>query len=321
MSDGQVVREGQEQTGAAGVAAVEPAAAPEYSPVPVSIKTLLEAGAHFGHKAERWNPKMLPYIYGERNKIHIINLDITIEMWERARKFVLDIASRGGKVLMVGTKPQAREVIRSAALRCGSFYVNNRWLGGTMSNLSTIRNSVSRMKKLEELLRQAETPDSGIRLAKKERLEISRQLAKLEINLGGIRDMNKHPDVVFVVDINKESIAVAEALKLHIPVIALVDTNVDPSKIRFPIPCNDDAAGAIRLLVNGAADAVLEGRKMYEARLAEMESQQRREERHRPEPRPAPKAEAAAGEPAVEKRSRPGRGRGSSTSEGEAGAE
>jgi len=293
----------------------QPAAAPqpEYQPVPVTIKTLLEAGAHFGHKAERWNPKMLPYIYGARNKIHIINLDITLEMWEKARKFIVDITSRGGRLLLVGTKPQAREVIKSAADRCGAFYCNNRWLGGTMSNLTTIRNSVSRMKKLEELLRQAENPDSGVRLAKKERLAISRQLAKLEVNLGGIREMVKHPDVVFVVDINKESIAVAEALKLHVPVIAIVDTNVDPSKIRFPIPCNDDATGAIRLLVNGVADAALEGRRIYEARLAEMESQQRREERQpRVEhPRQAAPAggEAAPAEPAVEKRARPGRGK------------
>ncbi len=277
---------------------------PEYVPVPVNIRTMLEAGAHFGHKAERWNPKMLPFIFGVRNKIHIINLDITLEMWEKARRYVVDVTSRGGRLLMVGTKPQAREIIRAAAQRSGTFYVNNRWLGGTLSNLTTIRNSIARMKKLESLLEQTAQPDSGIRLSKKERLGISRQVEKLEVNLSGIRDMVKHPDVVFIVDINKESIAVAEALKLHIPVIAMVDTNVDPSKIRFPIPCNDDATGAIRLFVNAIADAAIEGRSIYEARLAEMEAtQQRREERHAEAVGDAP---AAAGEPGVVRRSRKG---------------
>jgi len=250
-----------------------------YTPVAVTIKSMLEAGAHFGHKAERWNPKMLPFIFGVRNKVHIINLDTTLEYWEKARKFVVDVTSRGGRLLLVGTKTQAHDIIKDAAERCGAHYVNNRWLGGTLSNLTTIRNSIARMEKLQGLLRQAENKEGGVRIAKKERLSMAKQLEKLSNNLGGIKDMVKQPDVVFIVDICKETIAVAESLKLHIPVIALVDTNADPSKIQFPIPSNDDASGAIKLFVNAIADAAIEGRAIYDAKMIEIEAAKREEAR------------------------------------------
>ena len=250
-----------------------------YSPVQVNIKTMLEAGAHFGHKAERWNPKMLPFIYGVRNRVHIINLDTTLEYWEKARKYIVDVTSRGGRVLFVGTKPQAREIIKEAAERCGAYYVNNRWLGGTLSNLTTIRNSIARMNKIQDLLQKAENKESGVRIAKKERMAMAKQLEKLTVNLGGIKDMVKQPDIVFIVDICKETIAVAESLKLHIPVIALVDTNTDPTKIQYPIPSNDDASGAIELFANAVSDAVNEGRKEYEAKMVEIDLA-RREEAH-----------------------------------------
>lgn len=283
-----------EETAAAVTEVVETAKEP-YVPVAVTIKTMLEAGAHFGHKAERWHPKMLPFIFGVRNKVHIINLDTTLEYWEKARKFVVDVTSRGGRILFVGTKPQAREAIKEAAERCGAYYVNNRWLGGTLSNLATIRNSISRMNKLQDLLRQAENKEGGVRIAKKERLAIAKQVEKLITNLGGIKDMVKPPEVVFIVDICKETIAVAESLKLHIPVIALVDTNVDPSKIKFPIPSNDDATGAIQLFANAIADAAIEGHKVYEARMTE-NNLTKREERAA--------SDDKGGEPVVERRGR-----------------
>jgi small subunit ribosomal protein S2 len=247
----------------------------DYVPVPVTLKTLLEAGAHYGHKVEKWNPKMLPYIFAERSKIHIINLDLTLKFWERARKFIVDIASRGGTVLFVGTKDQAREVIKDAAKRCSAYYVNHRWLGGTLSNFQTIKNSISRMRKLEELLQQADDKDSEIHLGKKEKLGITRQLAKLETNLGGIREMKKIPDLIFVIDINKEAIAVSEGIKLHVPIVGLVDTNTDPARVSFPIPSNDDATRTIVLFVNAVADAVKEGREAYNLRMLETEKVER----------------------------------------------
>ncbi|NLF24568.1 MAG: 30S ribosomal protein S2 [Deltaproteobacteria bacterium] len=278
---------------AANVATSDVSTVEPYVPVPITIRTLLDAGAHFGHKAEKWNPKMMPYIYGERNRIHIINLDTTIELWERARKFVLDVASRGGTVLFVGTKTQSRELVKEAAERCGSFYVNNRWLGGTLSNFETIRNSIVRMGKLEELLKSAEDKDSKIKLNKKERLNIARQLDKLAVNLRGIRSMNRIPDVIFAVDILKERIAVAEARKLRIPLVALVDTNVDPSEVAFPIPSNDDAVRTIKLFLNAVSDAVNEGRMIYQAKLVEIEAQRVKAQEKSQEYRNA-KAEASA---------------------------
>lgn len=238
----------------------------EKSGVDVSIKSLLDAGAHFGHQTERWNPKMLPYIFGERNGVHIINLDYTVRKWDIARKFILDRVSLGGTVLFVGTKPQSREIISREAKRSGSFFVTSRWLGGTLTNLQTIKHSIERMKKLEELLHAAEQPETKVRLAKKEKLSITRQLEKLDANIGGIRNMKKQPDVLFVVDIGKEDLSVAEARRLHIPVVALVDSNVNPDIVDFPIPSNDDATKTVELFCAAVADAVIEGTELYRTR-------------------------------------------------------
>ena len=235
--------------------------------LPVNLKTLLDAGAHYGHQTERWNPKMLPFIYSVKNNVHIINLDITLKAWEKASKFVHDVISRGGNILFVGTKAQARDLIRVEAEKCSGFFVTTRWLGGTLSNFQTIKNSIDRMRKYEDLLEQASQPDSKVNLHKKEKLTLSRELAKLNANLGGIRSMKRAPDVVFIVDINKEDIAVREARKLHIPVVALVDTNTDPTMIDFPIPSNDDSSRTIRLFTAAMAKIVLEAREQFEARL------------------------------------------------------
>jgi small subunit ribosomal protein S2 len=234
---------------------------------PITIKALMDAGAHYGHQTQRWNPKMLPYIFGARNGVHIINLDLTLKRWEMARKYIVDRVSLGGNVLFVGTKQQAKDIVREQATRCGAFYVASRWLGGCLSNFQTIKNSIERMRKLENLLADAAQENTKIRITKKERLDISRQVEKLEANLGGIRNMKKTPDVIFVVDIVKEAIVIAEANRLHIPVVALVDTNADPNGIAFPIPSNDDATRTIQLFLSAAADAVNEGRAIYQARF------------------------------------------------------
>lgn len=234
---------------------------------PITIRTLMDAGAHYGHQTQRWNPKMLPYVYGARNGVHIINLDLTLRKWEIARKYIVDRVSLGGNVLIVGTKQQAKDIVKEEANRCGAFFVSSRWLGGCLSNFQTIKNSIDRMRKLENLLAEANQENSKVRLAKKERLDISRQLEKLEANLGGIRNMKKVPDVIFVIDIVKEEIAIAEATRLHIPVVALVDTNGDPGKVAFPIPSNDDASRTLKLFMSALADAILEGRAIYGARF------------------------------------------------------
>ena len=236
-------------------------------PVAINVKTLLEAGAHFGHQTPKWNPRMTPFIYGARNGVHVINLDITMKQWERARKFIVDISAQGGNVLFVGTKQQAREIVKGEAERCGAYSVTSRWLGGTLSNFQTLKNSINRMKKLEELVGAAEAEGSKYNLSKKEKGRIRKTLDKLSATLGGIRSMKKPADLIFVVDINKEDIAIAEALRLHIPVVALVDTNTDPTKIAFPVAANDDAAKTIRLFAAGVADAILEGKAAYEARV------------------------------------------------------
>ena len=250
---------------ASSSAPVTSPAAP-FVPTPITIKSLLEAGAHFGHQTQRWNPKMLPYIYAARNGIHIINLDITMRLWLRARKYIVDTASRGGSILIVATKQQAREIVEQEGKRSGAFYVTQRWLGGTLTNFDTIKRSIDRMRKLEEYIAKSELPGSEIKLKKKEKLVITREIGKLESSLGGIRNMRKLPELVFVIDIQKEAIAVAESRRLHIPVIGLVDTNVDPTTIQFPIPSNDDAARTLQLYVAGIADAVIEGRGIYESR-------------------------------------------------------
>jgi small subunit ribosomal protein S2 len=262
--------------------------------VPVTVKSLLDAGAHFGHQTHRWNPKMLRYIYGERNGIHIINLDLTLKHWQKARKFLFDVASKGGNILFVGTKHQSKDAVHSEAARSKSFFVTDRWLGGTLSNFQTIRTAIERMKKLEDLLAQAEQENTKVKLVKKERVRIRKELDKLQASLGGIRDMRRVPDAVFITDIVKESIAVAECQKLHIPVVALVDTNADPDEVEFPIPSNDDAPRVSKLLLSSAADAIIEGRRIFEAsQPQESEGRGRRQVRQQ-EPEQAPQATEAS---------------------------
>ena len=230
----------------------------------VSMKQLLEAGVHFGHQTSRWNPKMKPYIFGARNGIYIIDLQQTVKLFQDAYAFVRDRAANGGSILMVGTKKQAQDAIREEAERCGGFYVNNRWLGGTLTNFQTIKQGIDRLKKLEEML---EDPAMAEALTKREMLEVSRERERLLHTLGGIKGMRKPPDVLFVIDTIKEDIAVREANKLNIPVVAVVDTNCDPDMIEHKIPGNDDAIRAIRLFCAAMADAVLEGKALYEERL------------------------------------------------------
>lgn len=237
------------------------------SGIKVTLKSLMEAGAHYGHQVERWNPKMLPYIFTERNGVHIINLDTTMKLWERAVKYVHDRASVGGTVLFVGTKYQSREIIKEEAERCGQYYCTSRWLGGTLTNFDTVKKSVERMKKMEDLLLKSQDETTGVKLNKKERLGINKHLDKLQANIGGIRTMRKTPDVLFVVDINKDDIAIKEARRLHIPVVALVDSNTDPTLVDFPIPSNDDAPKVLKLFTAAIADAVIDGRSLFDTRL------------------------------------------------------
>jgi len=227
----------------------------------VSMKQLLEAGVHFGHQTSRWNPKMKPYIFGARNGIYIIDLQQTVKLFENAYNFVRDLSAQGGHVLFVGTKKQAQDAIREETERCGMFCVTTRWLGGTLTNFQTIKQSIDRLKKLEETL---ENPVMAEALTKKEMLNIKRESEKLLIALGGIKNMRKLPDALFVIDPQKEEIAVKEANKLKIPVVAVVDTNCDPDVIDYKVPGNDDAIRAIRLFCAAIADAVLEGRARAE---------------------------------------------------------
>jgi len=222
------------------------------------MKQLLEAGVHFGHQTRRWNPKMKPYIFAERNNIYIIDLQKTVELAEKAYNFVRDLAREGGTFLFVGTKKQAQEAIEQEAKRCGMFYVNQRWLGGMLTNFSTICQSIERLKKIEEM------EEKGIleRLPKKEVMQIKKRKARLEKYLTGIRDMEKIPDALFIVDPRRERNAVLEARKMDIPIVAIVDTNCDPDEIDYPIPGNDDAIRAIRLFSTLIADAILEGKRL-----------------------------------------------------------
>ena len=229
--------------------------------VDITIKQLLEAGVHFGHQTSRWNPKMKPYIFGARNGIHIIDLQQTVGMLRDACGFIRDLVADGGQILFVGTKKQAQEVVREAAERCEMFYVNNRWLGGMLTNFQTIRRSIDRLKRVEEMLETAAIADA---LTKKELLGISRERDKLMNVLGGIKTMRKLPDAMFVVDTKKEEIAVREANKLGLPVVAAIDSNCDPDLITHKIPGNDDAIRAIRLFVDAIADASIEGRTLYQ---------------------------------------------------------
>ncbi|MBE3571662.1 MAG: 30S ribosomal protein S2 [Moorella humiferrea] len=219
------------------------------------MKQLLEAGVHFGHQTRRWNPKMAPYIFTERNGIYIIDLQRTVKMIEEAYNFVRDLARNGGKILFVGTKKQAQEAVKEEAERCGMFYVNVRWLGGTLTNFQTIRRRIERLKELERM----EEEGTFEVLPKKEVARLRHEKEKLERYLGGIKEMRNLPDALFIIDPRKERIAVAEGRRLGIPIVAIVDTNCDPDEIDYVIPGNDDAIRAVRLLTSKIADAVLEG--------------------------------------------------------------
>lgn len=220
-----------------------------------TMRQLLEAGVHFGHHTRRWNPKMSPYIFGKRNSIHIINLEKTVPMLYEALEAVQSIAKNGGKFLFVGTKRSASDLIAQAATNCGQYYVNHRWLGGMLTNWETVSKSIKKLKNLEDRISSGEINN----LTKKERLNIERQKEKLDLTLGGIKDMNGIPDALFVIDTNKEAIAVMEANNLNIPVIAICDTNTNPSNVDYPIPGNDDALRAISLYCDLIAASVLKG--------------------------------------------------------------
>ena len=222
----------------------------------VSMANLLEAGAHFGHQTHRWNPKMKPYIFGERNGVHIIDLSQTVPLFARALDFTRATVQQGGKVLFVGTKRQAQDPIADAARRCGQHYVNHRWLGGMLTNWKTISGSIRKFKQLEETLSGDTTG-----LTKKEVLKLTRERDKFQASLGGIRDMGGLPEVIFIIDVKKEELAVKEANVLGIPVVAILDSNTDPSGIAFPVPGNDDASRAIQLYVNAIADAVIDAKQ------------------------------------------------------------
>ena len=223
----------------------------------VTMREMLEAGVHFGHQTRYWNPRMAPYIFGHRNKIHIINLEKTLALYQEALRFMRQLAANKGAVLFVGTKRQAREVVREEAMRCGMPYVDHRWLGGMLTNFKTVKQSIKRLKEME----QAKADGALERMSKKEALGLQREMDKLERSLGGIKDMAGLPDALFVIDVGYQRGAVAEAVKLGIPVIGVVDSNHSPEGIDYVIPGNDDSGRAIRLYVRGAADAVLEGRE------------------------------------------------------------
>jgi small subunit ribosomal protein S2 len=220
-----------------------------------SLRQLLEAGVHFGHQTHRWNPRMGPYIYGDRNGIHILDLTQTVPMLDAALNAMRECVAKGGRILFVGTKRQAQSAIKDAAERSAQHYMNHRWLGGTLTNWKTVSNSISRLKQLDEMMGSGEVEG----FTKKERLNLDRELAKLQASLGGIREMGGVPDMLFVIDTNKEDLAVAEAKKLGIPVVAILDSNSNPTGVDYPIPGNDDAARAISLYCDLAARAVIDG--------------------------------------------------------------
>ena len=239
----------------------------------IQMKALLEAGVHFGHRTRRWNPKMKPYIFTERNGIHIIDLQQTMGSIERVYNLVRDTTSRGGTILFAGTKKQAQETIETEADRCGMSYVNQRWLGGSLTNFRTMYRRIEKMKDMEAQRERGEFS----RLTKKEALDAERLIAKLNRRFGGMRDMSRVPDLLFVTDTRREALAVKEANTLNIPVIALVDTNCDPDSIDYVIPANDDAIRAIKLITSKIADAALEGQEIRAATLAEQQDEETQE--------------------------------------------
>jgi small subunit ribosomal protein S2 len=220
------------------------------------MREMLEAGVHFGHQTRYWNPKMAPFIFGQRNKIHIVNLETTLQLYNDALKFVRQLSANKGSILFVGTKRQAREIVREEATRAGAPFVDYRWLGGMLTNYKTVKQSIKRLKDMEQMMQDGTIE----KLAKKEQLNYQREAEKLNRSLGGIKDMNGLPDALFVVDVGYQKIAIAEASKLGIPVIGIVDTNNSPEGVAYVIPGNDDSSRAIRLYARGVADAVLEGR-------------------------------------------------------------
>jgi small subunit ribosomal protein S2 len=256
----------------------------------ISMRQMLEAGVHFGHQTRYWCPKMAPYIFGERNKIHIFNLEKTVPLMEEARNFLSSVASRNGIILFVGTKRAARDAVREAAQACGMPYVNRRWLGGMMTNFKTVRHSIGRLKDLEQMFEDG----SVNRLNKKERLELDRERQRLERSLGGIKDMERLPDALFVIDVGHEDIAVAEARKLGIPVIGVVDSNNWPDGVDYIIPGNDDALRAIQLYAQAAAETIQTGKAMAPtAAAAAGDEFVEVDEAGRPKEEPAPSKQSA----------------------------
>ena len=240
----------------------------------ISMKQLLEAGVHFGHQTRRWNPKMKQYIFTERNGIYIIDLQMTVKKIDEAYMFLRDLAAEGKSILFVGTKKQAQESIEAEAKRCEMFYVNQRWLGGMLTNFKTIQTRIARLKKIEQM---EENGDFDL-LPKKEVIGLKAEQEKLEKNLGGIKEMKKLPGALFVVDPRKEHIAVAEARTLGIPIVAIIDTNCDPDEVDFPIPGNDDAIRAVKLIAGKMADAVLEGKQGEQMTDAAVEETEKNDE-------------------------------------------
>ena len=236
----------------------------------ITMKQLLEAGVHFGHQAKRWNPKMAKYIFTERNGIHVIDLHKSLKKIEEAYSVIREIAEDGGKVLFVGTKKQAQEAIREQAERSGMYYVNNRWLGGMLTNFTTIKKRIERLKELERMEADG-TLDTAY--TKKEAANFRKELAKLSKNLGGIKDMEEIPAAIFIVDCKKETLAIKEASDLGIPVIAMIDTNVDPDLITYPIPANDDAIRSVKLISSVIANAIIEGNQGKEVAEAPVEAE------------------------------------------------
>lgn len=231
----------------------------------VTMRQMLEAGVHFGHQTRYWNPKMAPFIFGHRNKIHIINLETTLAMYQDALKYIRRLAANKGNLLFVGTKRQAREIIREEAIRCGMPFVDHRWLGGMLTNFKTVKQSIKRLKEMEQMAQDG----TFERMSKKEALGLQRELEKLNRSLGGIKDLGSLPDALFVIDVGYQKGAIAEAVKLGIPVVGVVDTNHSPEGIDYVIPGNDDSSRAIRLYARGVADAVLEGRSQSVEEIVE----------------------------------------------------
>ena len=265
----------------------------------ITMRQMLEAGVHFGHQTRYWNPKMAPYIFGARGKIHIINLEKTVPLFNDAMNFISSVAQKRGTILFLGTKRSARDAIKEEAERCGMPFMNQRWLGGTLTNFRTVKQSVARLKELEA----GETDGTFDKLVKHEVLGLRREREKLEASLGGIKEMNRLPDALFVIDIGHEDIAIKEAKKLGIPVVAVVDSNYDPALVDYPIPGNDDAIRAVQLYARAAADAVLEGKaaapnsaSVREEEFSEGDSKAPRG--RAPAKKAAPKADVAAAEAA-----------------------